>query len=92
MSAKTTIAELKNIMVKSQVPSVDYTVLQPGLIIGGMSVILNLSTVNDVNRIETNLLKIYSFKSIFCFTMHGLSVAWTFGVHEFLFLTISCYK
>lgn len=34
----TTIAELKNIMVKVQVPVEDYTILQPGLIIGGMLV------------------------------------------------------
>lgn len=44
MSEKTTIAELKVIMVKSQVPSVDYTVIQPGLIIGGMSVIIKYVT------------------------------------------------
>lgn len=41
MSEKTTIAELKTIMVKVQVPSVDYTEIQPGLIIGGMSVLKN---------------------------------------------------
>lgn len=40
MSETTTIAELKNIMVKVQVPVDDYTVIQPGLIIGGMSVLL----------------------------------------------------
>lgn len=39
MGEKTTIAELKNIMVKVQVPAEDYTVIEPGLIIGGMSVI-----------------------------------------------------
>lgn len=49
MSEKTTIAELKDIMVKVQVPVEDYTVIQPGLIIGGMSV--SLTECGDVVQI-----------------------------------------
>ncbi|XP_037048044.1 dual specificity protein phosphatase 3-like [Bradysia coprophila] len=48
MGEKTTIAELKNIMVKVQVPMEDYTVIQPGLIIGGITTAKNTEVLTKL--------------------------------------------
>lgn len=75
MGETTTIAELKNIMVKVQVPSVDYTVIEPGLIIGGMSVPSLIKICVD----RLSLIHFFFHKVKLCFyiAVHGF-VAFTF--------------